>query len=134
MPTLDLNDAVRSLVADEVDAALAPYRSTLQALATLAGGGAVRRGPGRPPGSRNKGAGRPAKARRGRPPKRAARSAGGGGDASKFSNGQAVRYKQGRGEFAAKVVKIDANNNRVTIERDHDGKKVVRPADKVYAA
>jgi sRNA-binding protein len=129
-----LNDAVRSLVAEEVESALEPYRSTLQALATLTGGGAVRRGPGRPPWSRNRGAGRPAKARRGRPAKRATRSATGGGDASKFSNGQAVRYKQGRGEFAAKVVKIDSDHNRVTIERDHDGKKVVRPADKVYAA
>ena len=73
----------------------------------------------------------PAK-RRGRPPKaarrvggakRAARSATGGGAASKFSTGQAVRYKQGGGEFEAKVVKIDADANWMTIERDLDKRR-----------
>ncbi len=126
---VDLADAIRAIVSDEVNQAIAPYRKTLDALAAIGGG--VRRGPGRPPGSKSKRA-RPAARRRGRPP--GARKAAGGGDASKFSAGQAVRYKQGRGEFEAKVVKIDTASNRVTIERAMDGKKVVRPADKLYAA
>ena len=51
----------------------------------------------------------------------------GRGDASKFKDGQAVRYKQGRGEFEAKVVKIDADSNTVTIQRAKDGKKTMNP-------
>jgi hypothetical protein len=104
----DVNAAFRAVVANEVARALAPYRGALDALSRLAG--SPRRTPGRPPGSVS------------------------GGDASKFSAGQAVRYKQGRGEFAAKVVSIDTAKHRVTIAREKDGKKVTRPADKVYAA
>jgi sRNA-binding protein len=120
----DLNEAVRQIVLQEIDSALEPYKRTLQALATLSG---VRAGPGRPPGSKNVRRGRRVQAKR--------RSSGRAvGDASKFSVGQGVRYKQGRGEFDAKILKIDQDANRVTVERSNDGKKVVRPADKVYAA
>jgi len=118
----DLNHAVRAIVADQIAETLAPYQSALAAMATLTGG-VVRLGPGRPKGYS------PKRAKGGRTAKTQ-----GGGDASKFSNGQTVRYKQGRGEFEAKIVKIDATANRVTVERAKDGKKVVRPADKVYAA
>jgi sRNA-binding protein len=113
----DVNAAFRAVVAHEVARALAPYCGALDALSRLAGSGPPRRGPGRPPGSVSK-------SRRGR---------ANVGDASKFSAGQAVRYKQGRGEFAAKVVSIDTTKHRVTISREKDGKKVTRPADKVYA-
>ena len=105
----NLEAAIRAIVSEEVSRALAPYQSALKALATLSGG---RRGPGRPKGSRNH-----AK-----------------GDASKFSVGHAVRYKQGRGEFEAKVVRVDVEANSVTVERVKDGKKVTRPAGLIYRA
>jgi ribosomal protein L16/L10AE len=45
-----------------------------------------------------------------------------------------VRYRQGRGEFEAKVVEVDTEKNLVTVERAKDGKKVSRPAAKLYPA
>jgi hypothetical protein len=48
--------------------------------------------------------------------------------ASKFSEGQKVQYRQGRGTFAARVVGINAKSGVVTLERMSDQKKVVRPA------
>jgi hypothetical protein len=124
--SLDLNDAIRSLVANEVEAALGPHREALArisaflGIASPASGRAANRlrGPGR----------RAAGGRRGAP-----RRAVGRGDASKFKEGQEVRYRQGRGEFEAKVIRIDGDTNTVVLERAKDKKRVERPASKVYA-
>ncbi|MFP2960308.1 PspA, partial [Myxococcus sp. 1LA] len=48
--------------------------------------------------------------------------------------GQEVRYKQGRGTFAAKVKAVDEKAKTLTLERVSDGTKVVRPFDKVTPA
>ena len=124
MPPIDFNDAVRAAVADEVERVLGPHLEVLRRLSsafgTGGGDGRVRRTAG--PGAR----------RRGRPGRRA--QVGGRGDASKFKEGQKVRFKQGRGEFDATVTSIDSNTNTLTLKRDRDGKRVERPASKVYAA
>lgn len=115
--TVDLNSAIRELVAASVKETLAPYLETLERLGVFMGG-TRRRGPGRPP-----------KATRG-----STRATANRGDATKFSVGQPVSYKQGRGQFDAKVVKIDSNTNTVTVERAKDRKRVERPASKIMAA
>ncbi|ADO70359.1 hypothetical protein [Stigmatella aurantiaca] len=51
-----------------------------------------------------------------------------------YAEGQEVRYKQGRGTFAAKVKAVDAKAKTLTLERVSDGTKVVRPFDKVTPA
>lgn len=48
------------------------------------------------------------------------------------STGQEVRYRQGRGDFAARVVAL--NGSRVVLERLMDGKRIERPLKKVYVA
>src|ERR687887_1631675 len=121
MPPIDFNDAVRAAVADEVERVLGPHLETLRRLSSAfgtAGDGRVRRTAG------------PAPRRRGRPGRRA--QTGGRGDASKFKEGQKVRFKQGRGEFDATVTSIDSNTNTLTLKRDRDGKRVERPASKGY--
>ncbi|MGC4115864.1 MAG: hypothetical protein QM765_14970 [Myxococcales bacterium] len=114
----DRNTAIRNLVAVEVERTLEPYRELLERAEQFVSGAPARHGPGRPP----KAAGRA------RPARRAAK---GSGDASKFKVGQAVKYRQGRGEFEATVAEVDAEKNLVTVERSKDGKKVVRPASKI---
>ncbi len=120
MANVDLNAAIRSLVAAEVEQALEPYRDLLERMENFVRGAAPRgpvavakKKPGRKPG------------------KRAAKAKG---DASKFSVGQSVKYKQGRGEFEATVRSVDLEANTVEIERVKDGKKLSRPAGKIYAA
>jgi len=123
MPPIDFNDAVRAAVADEVERVLGPHLDVLRRLSSAFGTGGdsrERRGPTAVP------------RRRGRPGRRA--QAGGRGDASKFKEGQKVRFKQGRGQFEATVTAIDGNTNTLTLKRDKDGKRVERPASKVYAA
>ncbi len=51
--------------------------------------------------------------------------------ASKFSKGQKVQYRQGRGTFDARVVEINEKRGVVFLERMSDKRKVVRPAAKV---
>ena len=132
----DLNTAIRGIVADEVAAVLAPYQGILARMASFVGTGAalatVHRGPGRPrknaaPAVAAKPAHRKQR-RRGSVAKAAARAA------KKFTEGQRVIYKQGRGAFEAKVVSVDVAKGKVTVERVKDGKKVKRPAAKVTAA
>lgn len=53
---------------------------------------------------------------------------------AKWTIGAAANYKQGRGDFNGKIIAIDVDKCTVTVKRDMDGKEVVRPADKVYAA
>lgn len=114
----DLNAAIQQVVYQTVNEVLAPYLDTLEKLGALMGSQTKKRGPGRPPKSLGKSSSSPLDR----------------GDASKFQIGQAVAYKQGRGQFAAKVVKIDTESNTVTIERTKDKKKVARPASKILAA
>lgn len=126
MANVDMNEVVRQMVADEVEKVLGPYRATIERLGNAFGMSAAparaRRGPGGP-------AAAPRAARgAGRAPRIAP------GDASKFKEGQSVKYKQGRGEFVASVEKVDTEGNMLTLKREKDGKKVQRPAGKVYAA
>ncbi|TQF10738.1 PspA [Myxococcus llanfairpwllgwyngyllgogerychwyrndrobwllllantysiliogogogochensis] len=77
--------------------------------------------------------------RRGRPPA-AARTATAAAPSSSaatsvaYAEGQEVRYKQGRGSFSAKVTAVDKEARTVTLARVSDGRKVVRPFDKVMPA
>jgi len=126
---VDLNAAIAALVAAEVKAILDPYMSTLDRVAAFVGGQPARRGPGRP----RKSAGLKAKpsrrrARRGSKAKRAARLL------KKFSEGQKVTYKQGKGTFEAKVTAINVEAGTLKLERSKDGKRVTRPVAKVIAA
>ena len=47
--------------------------------------------------------------------------------------GQRVQYRQGRGTFTAKVVRINDKNGTAVLERATDKKRVERPLAKVYA-
>jgi hypothetical protein len=51
-----------------------------------------------------------------------------------FKLGQRVLYRQGRGQFAAKVTRVDQERGLVEVERESDGKRVLRPAKKLQAA
>lgn len=46
--------------------------------------------------------------------------------------GALVTYRQGRGTFDAEVIRIDELSKMVTLQRTLDGKRVIRPADRVY--
>jgi hypothetical protein len=129
MPRIpDLEVAIRAVVAEELAAALAPHKALLGKVSKFlvkAGG----RGPGRPPKAVAAKAKKPARrARRGSKTKAAASAA------AKFKAGQKVFYKQGRGTFEAKVVRVDAAKGLITVQRNKDGKRVARPAAKLKAA
>jgi hypothetical protein len=118
-------EAVRIIVAKEVDDALMPYRQMLASLIEFSGGAQE--------GTAAESAGalgsRRSAARAARP-----RSAASLELVSKFVEGQRVQYRQGRGTFEARVVGIDTMKGNVTLERMNDRKTVVRPAEKVIAA
>ena len=124
MAEIDLSNAIRNMVAVEVEKALEPHRATLERFARIIGLAA----PPAPTTARPRGS-PPAAARRG--PKS---DHGASGDAGSFSVGQSVVYKQGRGSFEAKVVSVDRDRNLVKVERIADGKKVDRPAAKLRPA
>ncbi len=115
-------EAIRIIVAKEVDDALVPFRQMLASLIEFAGGAqeGTAAGPAGALGSKRRAA---------RP-----RSAASLELVSKFVEGQKVQYRQGRGTFEARVVGIDAMKGNVTLERMNDRKTVVRPAEKVIAA
>ena len=46
---------------------------------------------------------------------------------------EVVTYRQGRGSFEARIVRFDSATKMLTLERLSDGKRVVRPASKVYS-
>lgn len=46
--------------------------------------------------------------------------------------GAQVRYRQGRGTFDAEVIRVDAITGTATLQRISDGKRVVRPLDRIY--
>lgn len=121
MANVDLNTAIKNLVATEVAKTLEPYRLMLERLAAFIEGSPAPRGPGRPP--------KAAGGKRGRKARKNGKNA-----ASKFEAGMAVRYRQGRGEFDAKVASVDVEKNQVALVRAKDGKKVNRPASKIYPA
>ncbi|HEY3450864.1 MAG TPA: hypothetical protein VGK67_31190 [Myxococcales bacterium] len=118
----NIDAAIRSIVADQVAAAMDPYHAVFDRVSAFMGQGVSRRGPGRP---RKEGA----------PGRRATRV--GAKDAAKaakaFSVGDMVSYKQGRGTFEATVLEIDEATGLMKVQRLSDGKKVVRPASKVSA-
>lgn len=114
----DLNAAIQQIVFEMVNEMLAPHLEALEKLGALMGRQTKKRGPGRPPKFGSKLTSSPLDR----------------GDASKFQIGQTVAYKQGRGQFAAKVIKVDTKTNTVTLERAKDKKKVARPASKILAA
>jgi hypothetical protein len=119
MPTVDMNNAIRSAVAQEVTRILGPHLDTLQRLSRAMGVAAPQQARSVAPS-----------ARAGRPRRAAASSA----DATGFQEGQRVIYRQGRGSFEATVMAIDSASDRLTLKREKDGKRVARPAAKVFAA
>lgn len=46
--------------------------------------------------------------------------------------GAVVEYRQGRGTFEAEVVRVDAVTGIATLQRTADGKRVLRPVDRIY--
>jgi hypothetical protein len=122
------SEAMRALVAQEVREALAPYEGLIASLQEFMGaaGGSVSRGATAP-------AAAPMRRARAASPTR--RNAGGNSLelVGKFSQGQRVQYRQGKGTFDARVVEIDAKYGMLTVERESDGKRVTRPAAKVDA-
>jgi hypothetical protein len=118
-------EAIRIIVAKEVDDALVPFRQMLASLIEFAGGAQE----GSAAASAGASVSRRSAARVARP-----RSAASLELVSKFVEGQKVQYRQGRGTFEARVVGIDAMKGNVTLERMNDRKTVVRPAEKVIAA
>jgi hypothetical protein len=54
--------------------------------------------------------------------------------ATNLRAGQQVEYRQGRGTFAAKVVRIEDKRGAAVLERLSDGKRLRRPLAKVYPA
>lgn len=120
-------EAIRSVVAKEVQSALAPYREALASLVEFTGVPAVDASKGRRAPKADTSAA-PARKRRGRKGKNSAELV------ANFTEGQKVQYRQGRGTFDAKVIEIDVEKGMLRLEREKDSKKVVRPAAKVIAA
>lgn len=129
MAKMDMSAVIRAIVAEEVKTQLAPYADVLVDLQKLVGTDmTVRRGPGRPTAPR---ADKPRRAAA-RGDKPALVSEAAKTEVLKYQEGQQVRYKQGRGEFEAIIVGIDAEMGMLKLERTSDKKQVARPADKVY--
>jgi hypothetical protein len=124
MPSIDINNAIRSAVAQEVNRVLGPHMDTLERLSEALGASAPRRAR-----SVSAPAGRMRGTRR-----MTATGLGGSVEATRFQEGQRVIYRQGRGAFEATVTQIHAATNKLTLKREKDGKKVERPAEKVRAA
>jgi hypothetical protein len=113
---LDIAAKLRSIIALEVERALAPYLEALDS---------ARHRPAPQP-NRVVAAGIAQ-------PKRARRAHKAAAPVS-FEIGQRVLYRQGRGQFAAKVSGIDQGKGFVEVTRESDGKQVLRPAAKLVAA
>jgi hypothetical protein len=125
--TVDLNDAIRSLVQEAVEAALAPHLTSLERLQGFLGA---------PAGTAQV---RTATRRNEMTGTRRARRARGAlakdrGDASRFEKGQRVQINVGRGQKVGKVVSVDTATNSVMVKRDDTGKEVKRPARGVQLA
>jgi len=125
-----LDSAISAIVTEEVAAALAPYRPTLDRMASLLAplGGKSKQAQATPSKRQSSSPGRKSRARRVKGgAKKALRIA------KTLAVGQAVSYKQGRGDFAATIVAIDPSTGDVLLKRDRDGKEVIRPAFKITA-
>jgi len=118
----DLNAAVQSIIASEVQAVLQPYLPALDHLAKFLGGAPVRSTPANAATIV-----RHAKRRARRAGKVTASSTGA------FEVGQTVIYKQGRGKFLATVRAVDIKAGTLQLVRVSDGKKIARPSSKVRA-
>ena len=125
MAKMDMSAVIRAIVAEEVKAQLAPYADVLGDLQKLVGTDIPRRGPGRP-------VARAEKPRRTPRADKAMVSDAAKEAVKNYREDQLVRYKQGRGEFEAKVIGIDLEMGMLKLERTSDKKQVARPADKVY--
>ncbi len=123
-PSLDA--AVAGIVAEEVAAALAPYRPIFERMAILFSPAPARTAPKRAAPAKRTSARKPA--RRAAAPKNPAEDARA---AKSFVVGQQVLYRQGRGSFPAKVVAVDFEMGELLLQRESDGKEVMRPALKV---
>ncbi|WP_306663351.1 PspA [Myxococcus sp. CA039A] len=136
---------LRAVIAQEVEKQMGRQTELLEQIArylgvpTTNGVSAVpapKRATPTPP-RRRQAKGEPAPKKRGRP-RTTAKGATSANEAetsaAPFKQGQEVRYKQGRGTFPAVVKAVDAGAGTVTLERQGDGKQVVRPYSKVEAA
>jgi sRNA-binding protein len=145
MAQLDLEKALRKVIARQVREALAPHLVMLEALAKLvrdhgqpdaAGSRPARRssrGQQPPADSRNVVAtAAPGKASRTRRSS-ASTSARANGDASPFTVGQEVQIRQGRGLLDATVMAIQADGS-LLLEAGKERRQVVRQASKVLTA
>jgi hypothetical protein len=117
LPDTDFTAVIQGLIAEELARRLFPYQRLLARLDQLRVAIPARRGPGRPSGAELN------KIQSLFPPRNPAALA--------FAPGEIVSYRQGRGEFRARVVRTDPQG-RVVIERQADGKRVTRPAAKLF--
>src|SRR5690606_38481619 len=117
-----------------VEKALSPYLDVLDRVSRFLGETPVRRGAGRPRSTAAAGTAAAPKRRTRRGRRRAGAAAADKGDVSQFTEGQQVKYRQGRGEFEATIAQIDRENSVLILERKGDKKRVQRPPAKVYAA
>ncbi|XXF79769.1 PspA [Myxococcaceae bacterium GXIMD 01537] len=141
----DMMSAIRSVVAQEVAKTLGRQVELLEQIAQYLGVPGTSRAsaavaPKRAtPASagRRRETSKPAAKKRGRPQSSAKEATSANGSevsSAPFKQGQGVRYKQGRGTFPAVVKSVNEEDGTVTLERQGDGKQVVRPYKKVEAA
>lgn len=126
----DLNAAFAKLIADQVAAAIAPYRAVLDRMATLLGAA---------PAPRAARAAAPAP--KTEPKKRRTRRVGKRGSAAKrvaapaapanYEVGQKVMYRRGRGAVEVEAKVFDFVGDALKLERTKNGVRVKQPATKV---
>jgi hypothetical protein len=121
--SLNLDSAIRALVAEEVARVLFPHQNTLSRLEGLFG----------TPGARAAVKGSVKGAAKGRKASRKADKAK-RIDWARYAEGAKVTYQVGRGTFDAKIVAIDKDSGLLTLERAKDKKKFQRAAAKVSLA
>lgn len=119
MDEVDFEAVVKELVAEELGRRLARYSDLLNRFEQARRALPKRHRPGRPPRAQLERAA--AALFRKAPAPRAAPAS--------VEPGQTVQYRQGRGTFEARVVRLDGA--RVVLERLADGKRVTRPLSKL---
>ncbi len=118
MDEVDFEAVVKELVAEELARRLARYRDLLDRFEQARRALPKRHRAGRPPRAQLE---RAAAALFREVPRRPAPNS--------VEPGQKVHYRQGRGTFEARVVRLDGD--RVVLERLADGKRVARPLSKL---
>jgi hypothetical protein len=124
MTSNDVQSAICVIVAEEVAHVLEPYRSVMNRMLSFFGSGSQL---ATHESEKTVATQTRIRRRRGSKTKLSPRI-------DRFTKGQKVTYKQGRGVFEAKVVSIDTENGVLNLERSSDRKRVDRPADKVKAS